>query len=126
MQSSWFTNRIVLAVVGGLVVALIGIGIATHLGAYHFTDSGGVAGSSTSPAGGQTQMTGTIVTIDIFADTFVLKKDSGGTVKVAVTASTQYGGGATALGSFDPGQRATVVGTKAANGTIQATSVTHN
>ncbi len=128
MQSSGFSNRIVLAVVGGLVVALIGVAVATHLGAYHFTDAlgGAGSGSTTSPSGGQgsVQVTGTIVSIDIFADTFVLKPDGGANVKVAVTSATQYGGGATALGSFDPGQHVAVSGTKRANGTIQATSVT--
>jgi hypothetical protein len=119
MQTS---RRIMLAVLGGVVVAVLGVVIATQLGAYHFSN-GGIALGGSSTSGGSVQVTGTIVTIDIFADTFVLKRDSGGNVTVKVNDATQYGGGAVAIGSFNPGQHVTVKGTKASNGNIQATNV---
>jgi hypothetical protein len=123
MRNSWLTNRVFLAVAGAVVVALIGVGIVTKLGVYHFSDG---IGLPTIGSSGQknVQVTGTIVTIDIFKDTFVLKEDSGTSVTVSVNSSTQYGGGAVALGSFNPGQHVQVKGSSNAKGDIQATSVT--
>ena len=124
MQRGWFTNRIVWALVGVLVFGIIGAGIAGRLGAYHFSDAATSAGSTApTSSNGSVDVTGTITTIDIFADTFGLQATSGATVTVKVTQTTQFGGGAAALGDFNPGQRVEVTGAET-SGVIQAATVT--
>lgn len=137
-QASWFSNRIVIAVVGALLVGGFGAffavkGLPVHTVATQAgtTPGNGTAGTSTPAAPtatppaatGTITIVGTVVSIEPLNGQFAVLEETGATQNVIVTSQTQFTGAATSISDLQTGTQVSVTGTQRSDGTLRATTV---
>lgn len=137
-QASWFSNRIVIAVVGALLVGGFGAffavsGLPHHAGIAQAGSAPGngtastaapTAPTATPPAAtGTITIVGTVISIEPLNGQFAVLEETGATQNVTVTSQTQFTGNATSISDLQTGAQVSITGTQRNDGTLRATTV---